>query len=162
MATSVRPIPEGYHSITPSLTCRDASRAIDFYKNVFGATEIARMAGPDGKVMHAELKIGDSIVFLAEEFPGMSAAPASTATPSVYFYLYVKDADSVFNRAVSAGCRVDMPVATMFWGDRYGKLTDPFGHQWGIATHVEDVAPEEMRRRSAEFTAKMAQAAGQS
>ena len=103
--------------------------------------------------MHAELKIGDSIVFLADEFPGASAAPAPTTTPSSYLYLYVEDADTVFKRATSAGCRVDMPVETMFWGDRYGKVTDPFGHHWGIATHVENVAPEEMKRRSQEYAA---------
>jgi PhnB protein len=162
MGSSVRPIPEGYHSITPSLTCRDAARAIEFYKNIFGATELVRMDGPGGKVMHAELKIGDSTIFVADEFPGMSAAPVPNVTPSVYFYLYVENADAVFDRAVAGGCRVNMPVDTMFWGDRYGKVTDPFGHQWGVATHVEDVAPEEMARRSAEFTAKMAKAAGQS
>ena len=162
MSASVRSIPKGYHTITPALTCRDAGSAIEFYKKALGATEIARMAGPNGKVMHAELKIGDSIVFLGDEFPGMSAAPPPTTTPSLYLYLYVEDVDSVFKRAVSAGCRVDMPVETMFWGDRYGKLTDPYGHHWGIATHVEDVAPEEMKRRSNEFTAKMAKGAGQS
>jgi PhnB protein len=162
MATSVRPIPQGYHSITPALTCRDAGRAVEFYKKALGATELVRMAAPDGRVMHAELKIGDSIVFLADEFPGASAAPAPTTTPSIYLYLYVEDVDSVFKRATSAGCRVDMPVETMFWGDRYGKVTDPFGHHWGLATHVEDVAPEEMKKRSAEFTAKMAKAAGKS
>ncbi len=161
MGSSVRPIPEGYHSITPSLTCRDAARAIDFYKRVFGATERGRMDGPGGKVMHAELIIGDSTVFVADEFPGLSAAPASTSTPAVYFYLYVENVDSLFNRAVAAGCQVNTPVETMFWGDRYGKVTDPFGHQWGLATHVEDVTPEEMARRSAEFTAKMSKAAGQ-
>ena len=159
---SVRPIPEGYHSITPALTCRDAARAIEFYKKAFGATEIARMAGPDGRVNHGELRIGDSVIFVSDEFAGMSAAPTPTTTPSVYFYLYVTDADAVFNGAVAAGCRVDMPLMDMFWGDRYGKLTDPFGHSWGIATHVEDVTPEEMKRRGAEFMAKRAKAAGQS
>ncbi len=159
---AVRPIPEGYHSITPALTCREAGRAIEFYKKAFGATEIARMAAPDGKITHAELRIGDSVIFVADEFPGMSAAPTATKTPSVYFYLYVKDADAVFNGAVAAGCRADMPLTNMFWGDRYGKLTDPFGHAWGIATHVEDVTPEEMDRRAAEFMSKMAKAAGQS
>jgi PhnB protein len=162
---SVRPIPEGYHSITPALTCRDAARAIEFYKKAFGATEIARMAGPDGRISHGELRIGDSVIFVSDEFPGMSVAPTPTTTPSVYFYLYVTDADAVFNGAVAAGCRVDMPLMDMFWGDRYGKLTDPFGHSWGVATHVEDVSPDEMMRRGAEFMAKMAQcakAAGQS
>ena len=118
------------------------------------------MPAPDGKIMHAELKIGDSIFFLADEFAGMSAAPSASApNTGSYLFLYVEDVDSVFHRAVAAGARVEMPMMDMFWGDRYGKLTDPFGHQWGIATHVEDVTPEEMQRRSAAFAAK---AAGQS
>ena len=158
--TKPRPIPEGYHSISPSLTCRDAARAIDFYKKVFGASEIMRMPGPDGKIGHAELRIGDSVIFVNDPFPGMSAAPSGL--PAIYLFLYVEGVDSVFNRAVDAGCRVDMPLADMFWGDRFGKITDPFGHQWGLATHVEDVAPEEMKRRSEEWTKKMAKAASPS
>jgi len=145
MTAAVKPIPDGFHSITPSLTCRDAARAIEFYKSAFGAQELNRMAGPDGKVGHAELKIGDSVFFVSDEFPGMSTAPSASA-PNTSTYLY-------------AGARVAMPITDMFWGDRYGKLTDPFGYQWGIATHVEDVTPEEMGRRSAAF---MAKAAGQS
>ncbi len=156
MANPVKPIPEGYHSITPSLSCRDADRAIDFYKKVFGAREVMRMPSPDGKIMHAELKIGDSTIFLNDEIPGMAAAPSASSAPSSYLFLYVPDVDSVFNSAVAAGSRVEMPVQDMFWGDRYGKLTDPFGHQWGIATHKEDVAPVEMERRSAAFFAKAA------
>lgn len=159
---NVRAIPEGYHSISPSLTCRDAARAIDFYKKVFGASEIMRMAGPGGKVGHAELRIGDSVIFVSDPFPGMSAASESGGAPVIYLFLYTEDVDSVFNRAVQAGCRVDMPLADMFWGDRFGKITDPFGHQWGLATHVEDVAPEEMKRRSEEWTKKMAKAASPS
>lgn len=162
MSASVSPIPQGYHSITPAITCRNAARAIEFYKSAFGATEMVRMPGPDGTVVHAELKIGDSVLFVSDEFPGMSAAPSGSAPPSAYLFVYTEDVDSMFNRAVAAGGRVEMPVQDMFWGDRYGKLTDPFGHQWGLATHVEDVAPDEMARRSAEFTAKMAKAAGQS
>ena len=159
---NLRAIPEGYHSISPSLTCRDAARAIDFYKRVFGATEIMRMPGPGGKVGHAELRIGDSVIFVSDPFPGMSAASESGAAPVIYLFLYTEDVDSVFNRAVQAGCRVEMPLADMFWGDRFGKITDPFGHQWGLATHVEDVAPEEMKRRSEEWTKKMAKAASPS
>jgi PhnB protein len=162
MSNAVRPIPEGYHSITPQLTCRDAASAIDFYKNVLGASELMRMAGPDGKVMHAELKIGDSRVMVNDEFPGVAAAPAPTAVHSSSVFLYTEDVDSVFERAVQAAARVDMPLSNMFWGDRYGKFTDPFGHQWGVATHVEDVAPEEMQRRSEEMTKQMAKAASQS
>ncbi len=160
MPNPVRAIPEGYHSISPALTCKDAARAIEFYKSVFGATEIMRMPGPDGKIMHAEVKIGDSIIFINDEFPGMAQAPAPGVTPSVYLFLYDENVDSVFNRAVSMGSKVVMPLDNMFWGDRYGKVTDPFGHQWGLAQHVEDVAPEEMKRRSEEWTAKMAKAAG--
>jgi PhnB protein len=162
MRNPVRAIPEGYHSISPSLTCKDAARAMDFYKSVFGATEIMRMPGPGGKIMHAELRIGDSIIFVNDEFPGMAEAPAPGTTPSIYLFLYTEDVDSVYNRAVSMGSKVAMPLDNMFWGDRYGKVVDPFGHQWGLAQHVEDVAPEEMRRRSEEWTAKMAKAAGQS
>jgi PhnB protein len=158
----VRAIPEGYHSISPSLTCKDAARAIDFYKSVFGATEIMRMPGPEGKIMHAELRIGDSVIFVSDEFPGMYCAPTPGSTNPVYLFLYTENVDATFNRAVGAGAKVDMPLMDQFWGDRYGKLTDPFGHQWGLATHVEDVAPQEMKRRSEEWTAKMAKAAGQS
>ena len=162
MSNPVRAIPEGYHSISPSLTCKNAALAIDFYKSVFGAIETMRMPGPEGKIMHAELKIGNSIIFLNDEFPGMAAAPAAGTTPSSYLFLYTEDVDSVFNRAVSMGAKVAMPLDNMFWGDRYGKVVDPFGHQWGIAQHVEDVAPAEMKRRQDEMAAKMAKTAGQS
>lgn len=159
MSNNVRPIPEGYHSISPAITCKNASAAIDFYKEAFGATEINRMAGPGGRVMHAELRIGDSVIFVSDEFPGMAAAPTPGSTPSSYLFLYTPEVDVVFNRAIAAGAQASMPVSDMFWGDRYGKLTDPFGHSWGVATHVEDVAPDEMMRRSAEWTAKMAKSA---
>jgi PhnB protein len=155
MSSNVRPIPEGYHSITPSLTCKNAAAAIDFYKEAFGATEMSRMEGPGGSVGHAELRIGDSLIFVADEFPGMSAAPTPGVTPASYLFVYTEDCDATFNRAVEAGATPTMPLADMFWGDRYGKITDPFGHSWGIGTHVEDVAPEEMERRAAEWTAKM-------
>jgi PhnB protein len=162
MPNPVRAIPEGYHSISAALTCKDAARAIDFYKSVFGATEIMRMPGPGGIIMHAELRIGDSVVFINDEIPGVAAAPSGSSINPVYLFLYTEDVDSVCNRAVAAGSKVTMPVANMFWGDRYGKFNDPFGHSWGVATHVEDVAPEEMKKRSEEWTAKMAKAAGQS
>jgi PhnB protein len=163
MSNAVRPIPEGYHAITPQLTCRDAARAIDYYKSVLGAKEIMRMSGPGGQVMHAELQIGDSRLMVNDEFPGQAAAPAPTAVHSSSLFVYNEDVDALFSRAVEAGSRVDMPLDNMFWGDRYGKFTDPFGHQWGVATHVEDVAPEEMQRRSEEMTKRMtAKAAGQS
>lgn len=160
MSNPVKPIPEGYHSITPGLICRDAARAIDFYKKVFGAVEIMRMPGPGGMIMHAELRIGDSVIFVNDEFPQMGAvAPDSSANRYCSLFLYVEDADKTFNRAVETGARVKMPLADQFWGDRYGRIIDPFGHDWGIATHTEDVTPEEMQRRTAAYTAK---AAGQS
>ena len=112
--------------------------------------------------MHAELRIGDSVIFLNDEIPGMAAGPSGSAINPVYLFLYTEDVDSVFNRAVAADCKVTMPVANMFWGDRYGKFNDPFGHSWGVATHVEDVSPEDMMRRQAEWNASMAKAAGQS
>jgi len=161
MPNPVRAIPEGYHSISPSLTCKNAARAIEFYKSVFGATEVMRMPGPEGKIMHAELKIGDSIIFINDEVPGMAEAPAPGVTPSLFMFLYTEDVDSVYNRAVSMGSMVVMPLENMFWGDRYGKVMDPFGHQWGIAQHVEDVAPQEMKRRQDAMAANMAKAAGQ-
>jgi PhnB protein len=159
MPSAVRPIPEGYHSITPQLTCRDAARAIDFYKSVFGAQEVMRMPDPSGKVMHAEMKIGDSRFMLNDEFPGMAVAPNPNAPHSSSLFVYTEDVDVLFNRAVKAGAREDMALSNMFWGDRYGKFTDPFGHQWGVATHVEDVAPEEMQRRFEEMNKERAKAA---
>jgi len=154
MTSAVRAVPEGYHTVTASITCKDAARAIEFYKNAFGAQVRVCMASPDGRINHAELQIGDSVVFLGDEFPGMSAAP-SQSLPSAALYLYVEDADAVFNHAVNAGAQPSMPVTTMFWGDRYGKVVDPFGHHWGVATHVEDVSGEEMDRRAKEWMAQM-------
>lgn len=151
---SVKPVPEGYHTITPSLTCKNARQAMEFYKNAFGAKETICMEGPGGSIGHAELTIGDSVIMVNDEFPGMSTAP--TGLGGSYLFLYVDDCDAVFNRAVAAGAQVTMPLADQFWGDRFGKLTDPFGYNWGVATHVEDVTPEEMERRSKEWMAKAA------
>jgi PhnB protein len=153
---AVRAIPDGYHSITPQLTCRDAAKAIEFYKNVFGAKELMRMPGPDGKVMHAELQIGDSRVMVNDEMPGMTVAPAPAKLHATSLFIYTENVDALFERGTKAGAQVDMPLENMFWGDRYGKFTDPFGHQWGLATHVEDVAPDEMQRRMEEMNKKMA------
>ena len=155
---NVKPIPEGFHSLTPNLVFQKAAGAIDFYKKVFGATEKLRMPGPDGKVMHAELTIGDSTIFLNDAMGPIASSAGPGASNPMYLHLYVPDVDAIFNRAVSEGARVDMPVQDMFWGDRYGKLTDPFGQQWGIATHKEDVAPADMARRQQEFFAKAAAA----
>jgi PhnB protein len=154
MAHNVKAIPEGYHTISPSLTCKDAARAIDFYKKAFNAQEIMRMPSPDGKISHAELRIGDSIIFLNDEMGPMTGA--STGTPRIYLFLYVEDADKTFDSAVKAGAKVEMPLENQFWGDRFGKLTDPFGHEWGVATHVEDLTPEEIDKRATAFFAKMA------
>jgi PhnB protein len=154
MAYPVRAIPEGYHSISPSLTCKDAARAIEFYKDVFDAAEIVNMPSPDGKISHAELKIGDSIIFVNDVMGPMTAPPSGT--PLMSLFLYVENADKTFTKAVAAGAKIDMALENQFWGDRYGKVTDPFGHQWGIATHVEDVAPEEIGKRAAAFFAKAA------
>jgi len=157
MANPAKPIPEGYHTITPSLVCRNADKAIQFYRQAFSAQERFRMPEPGGKIAHAELQIGDSMLFLSDDLTETTSA--SLESPGSHLYLYVDDVDTVFNRAVAAGARVDMPVQDMFWGDRYGRLTDPFGHHWGIATRKEQVAPEELDRRAQAFFAK---AAGQS
>jgi uncharacterized glyoxalase superfamily protein PhnB len=156
MSRAAKPIPEAYHSLTPNLVCRNAAAAIDFYRKVFGATELVHMGGPGGKVMHAELQIGDSKIFVNDAMGPEPAMPAPGASNPMYLHLYVPDVDKVFNRATEGGARVDMPLADMFWGDRYGKITDPFGQQWGLATHIEDVSPEEMARRQKEFFAKAA------
>lgn len=151
VARSARPIPEGYHSVTPSLVVRGAADAIEFYKRAFGARELGRMAAPDGQVIwHAEIQIGDSRLMLSDEFPEMGdcRAPTSLGGTSTSLHIYVEDADAAFQRAVDAGATVSMPLEDAFWGDRYGTVTDPFGHQWGIATHQEDVSEEEMRRRA--------------
>lgn len=148
--SKVRAIPEGYHTVTPYLVVRDAARAIDFYKRAFGATEVMRMPGPGGKVMHAEIQIGDSRIMLGDENPQMGAkSPQALNGSPVSLFLYVEDVDAVYKQAVAAGAKQTMPPQDMFWGDRYGKLDDPFGHQWGVATHKEDVAPEEMTKRAA-------------
>jgi PhnB protein len=154
----VKPVPDGYRTVTPYLVLNNAAAAIDFYKRAFGAKEIVRMDGPQGKIGHAEIKIGDSMVMLSDEMPGSGQrSPQSLGGTAVAIFLYVKDVDSVFSQAVSAGAKVEMPLDDMFWGDRYGKLTDPFGHSWSLATHKEDVAPEEMGRRAKEAMAKMGQ-----
>jgi PhnB protein len=148
MPGSVKPIPEGYHTVTPYLVVHDAAKAIDFYKRAFDAKEIMRMEGPPGKIGHAELHIGDSVVMLADEMPqAVTKAPQTVGGTTCGIFLYVTDVDAVYQKAVGAGGKATMPPADMFWGDRYGQLTDPFGHSWSIATHKEDVAPEEMKRR---------------
>lgn len=157
MATA-KPIPQGYRSVTPYLTLNDAARALEFYKRAFGAQEVMRMEGPGGKIGHAEIKIGDSMIMLADEMPGSgSRSPQSLGGATGGIFLYVENADAVFNQAVSAGAQVEAPLADMFWGDRYGRLKDPFGHSWSVATHIEDVAPAEMSKRMQEAITKMGQ-----
>ena len=158
MTSNVSKIPAGYHTATPYLVVSDAARAIDFYRQAFGATELVRMPGPQGKIAHAEIKIGDSLIMLSDEIMGNRSPQALGGSP-VSIFLYVEDVDSVFNQALKAGAKSDMNPTDMFWGDRFGKLTDPFGHQWAVATHVEDVSPEEMQKRQQTAMAQMAQAA---
>jgi PhnB protein len=146
---AVKPIPDGYHTITPYLVVNDAARALDYYKKAFGATELFRFDAPGGKIAHAEIKIGDSIVMLADEHPEMDAvSPKTVGGSPVGLMVYVEDVDRVFKQAVSAGGTETQPVKDQFYGDRSGNLTDPFGHKWTIATHKEDIAPEEMRTRA--------------
>lgn len=147
-----KPIPAGYHSVTPYLIIKGAVDAIDFYKRAFGATESMRMQGPDGKIGHAEIRIGDSVVMLADEHPDMGyRSPQSLGGAGVSLMVYVEKVDETFKRALAAGAKELRPVVNQFYGDRSGTLQDPFGHVWTVSTHVEDIAPEEMRRRSEEF-----------
>ncbi len=150
MTSEVKPIPEGYHSITPYLIIKGAAEAIEFYRKAFGATELFRMAQPDGRIGHAEIKIGDSAIMLADEFPEMGhQSPAALGGSPVSLLLYVEDVDGVYAQALSSGAKPDRPVEDKFYGDRGGSLIDPFGHVWHIATHIEDVTPEEMEKRAA-------------
>ena len=155
MANKVKPIPEGYHNITPYLVIKGAAAAIDFYKQAFGATEIMRMPQPDGRVGHAELKFGDSVVMLADEYPEMGVVgPKTLGNTSVGLLLYLDDVDKAVERAVSLGASIKKPIADQFYGDRTGTIEDPFGHKWTLAVHIEDVTPEEMQRRMEAQTKK--------
>lgn len=145
--SKVQPVPEGMHTVTPHLICTGAAYAIEFYKRAFHAVEKGRMAGPQGKLIHALIRIGDSAVMLVDEFPDWgSLGPKSLKESPVTIHLYVEDVDAVVERAVAAGAKITMPLEDMFWGDRYCKLEDPFGHHWSVATHIRDVSPEEMRQ----------------
>ncbi len=151
MKPKVKPIPEGSHTLTPHLVIKGAAQAMEFYKKAFGAVEVCRMPMPDGAIMHAAMRIGDSEFMLVDEFPEMGCrGPLSLGGTPVTVHMYVEDADAVFNQAVAAGASVRMPLADMFWGDRYGKLADPFGHEWSIATHLEDLTPEQIGQRAQE------------
>ena len=152
---AVTPIPQGMHSLSPHLVCAGAAQAIEFYKSAFNAVEQGRMPGPDGKLMHAAVKIGDSTLMLVDEMLEYGAKSPKTLNGSpVTIHLYVEDADATFARAVAAGAKVTMPLADQFWGDRYGQIEDPFGHKWSIATHQRDVTPEEMREAMRKMASK--------
>jgi PhnB protein len=153
---AVNPIPEGYHSLTPYLAVEDASRAIDFYKEAFGAEEVLRMPGPDGSVAHAELQIGDSKLMLSDPFPQSNVRPPlERGGPTASVFMYVEDVDSTFEHAQQAGAIVVSELEDMFWGDRFGTLADPFGHVWSVATHKEDLSEEEIAERSKAAMAEM-------
>jgi PhnB protein len=155
--STVKPIPEGFNTITPHLVVRNAGEAIEFYKKAFGAEEIVRMPGPNGEgVMHCELKFGNSILMLNDEFPDMgSLSPLSVGGTSVTLHMYVDDADATAAKAIEAGATVVMPVTDMFWGDRYGMVTDPYGHRWAVATHKVDLTPAEMAEAGKKAMAEM-------
>ena len=160
MSEKVKAIPEGYHSVTPYLCVSDAARAIEFYKEAFGATERFRMEAPGGRIGHAEIQVGDSIIALADEFPEINfRSPQALGGPSSHFMIYVEDVDARVEQAVAAGAKLTRPVKDQFYGDRTGGVEDPFGHHWYIATHVEDLTPEEIHRRH-EAEAAQAQQAG--
>jgi PhnB protein len=154
----VNPIPEGFRTVTPSLTLKDAAKAIEFYKKAFGAAELMCMKTPDGRVGHCELKIGDSVIFINDEFPemGKTRSPQTLGMSTGGICLYVEDVDTSYARAIEAGGTTEMPVADMFWGDRFGTLVDPFGHIWSIATRKEELTPEQMAERAKAFYAKAA------
>jgi PhnB protein len=157
MAKAKNPVPEQHHTVTPGLCVKNCSAAIDFYKKAFGAQELGRMTSPDGKIAHAELKIGDSVIFLNDEFdmPGCARSPQTLGGVTGGLYLYVPNVDTSFDQAVKAGGKANMPVTDMFWGDRYGQIVDPFGQIWGIATHKEDLSPQEIEERAQAFYAEM-------
>jgi PhnB protein len=147
---AVKPIPEGYHSVTPYLHAKDAAQAIEFYKKAFSATERMRITQPDGRVGHAEIQIGDSVIMLSDEFAEMGVhSPQSLGGSPVSIHLYVEDADAMFNQAVAAGAKVKRPIADQFYGDRVAGIEDPFGHTWWISTHKEDLSSEEIDKRAA-------------
>jgi PhnB protein len=155
--SNAKPIPDGFHTLTPYLVVDGAAAAIDFYKRAFGARELGRMPGPNGKIMHADLQIGNSRLMLADEMPQSGAkSPKALGGSPITLFVYVENVDIIFNQALAAGAKEKMPLANQFWGDRYGQVTDPFGHVWQLATHVEDVTPDEMARRAAQQMAQPA------
>ena len=152
----IKPIPDGFHTLTPHIVVSDGAAAMEFYKKAFGAQEMSRLLTPDGKqVMHAQLKIGASMLMLGSDMPPNYLSPKSRGGTSVLLHLYLTDADTAFDRAVQAGCSIRMPMSDTFWGDRYGVVEDPFGHQWSIATHVKDLTPEQIAANAKALFAKM-------
>jgi PhnB protein len=155
MPRKVNPIPQGYHSVTPSLTVRGAEQALEFYKKAFNAEETLRMPGPDGKIMHAEFRIGDSVLMLGEEMPDMGAkSPLTLGGSPVSFFIYLENVDEAWQRAINAGAKTVMPLADMFWGDRAGCVDDPSGHHWWLAQHVADLSRDEIKKAQEEFFAQ--------
>jgi uncharacterized glyoxalase superfamily protein PhnB len=155
--SKVKRVPDGYHTLTPHLVVRDCPAALEFYTTALGAKELQRHPGPDGRILHAAMQIGDSRFFLNDEYPEMGArGPLSLGGTPITLHLFVEDCDKLFNQAVAAGCTVMMPLADQFWGDRYGIVTDPFGHNWSIASHVKDMTPQELEAAAAEAMASMA------
>jgi len=156
MAKKAQAIPKGYHSVTPSLFVAGAAKAIDFYKQALGAEELTRFLGPDGSIMHAELRIGDSIIMLGDEMPDQGGrGPKSIGGTPVSFFVFTENVDAAWKRAVDAGAREIMPLADQFWGDRTGCVEDPFGHQWWLAQHIEDLTPEELQKNAEAFFSQM-------
>jgi PhnB protein len=156
MADKVQAIPPGFHTLTPHLTVRNADQALEFYKNALGAEILGVARMPDGRIMHAALRVGDSMLMLNEEMPEYGGlSPLSLGGTGVTIHIYTDNVDEAFNRAVSAGAQVKMPLMDQFWGDRYGMVADPFGHKWSLATHVKDLSPEEMQQAQDEAMAKM-------
>jgi PhnB protein len=156
MTEPVKAVPTGFHTLTPHLTVRDADDALEFYKNALGAEVMGVARTPDGRVLHAALRVGDSMLMLNDEFPEMGGlSPLSVGGTGVTIHIYTEDVDAAFDRALSAGAKVAMPLMDQFWGDRYGIVTDPFGHKWSLATHIKDMSPEEMQRGQDEAMAKM-------
>jgi PhnB protein len=157
---AAKPVPEGYHTLTPFLICKDALRALEFYQRAFGAQEISKLVGPDGKLMHAALRVGDSVLMLTDECPEMGGFdPLHFGGSAVTIHLSVADADASFARAVAAGATARMPVMEMFWGARYGVFSDPFGHVWSVATQVQELSPEEIQANAAKACAEHAASA---
>lgn len=151
-----KPIPDGFHTITPSMVINNANEAIEFYKNAFDAKEIYRFPTPDGKILHAMIQIGDSFVMMSDEFPAMGLkSPPTIGGTSVTIHVYVEDADKIFKQAIDSGAVVTMPIMDAFWGDRYGMVIDPYGHSWAIATHKIDMTPEGMRKAGEEYFASL-------